>query len=64
MIWLANVNANKIFQPIIDATNRQKQFISDASHELKTPLAIISANAEVMKTDNDPKWISNIQEQT
>lgn len=53
-----------VFKPIKDAFNKQKQFISNASHELKTPIAIISANADVLKQENDNKWIDNIKSQT
>ena len=38
-------------QPVEEAFARQKQFVSDASHELKTPLAVISANAEVLEQE-------------
>ena len=41
----------RMVQPVEDAFTRQKQFISDASHELKTPLAVISANAEVLEQE-------------
>ncbi len=54
----------KIFKPIQDAFSSQKRFISNASHELKTPIAIISANADVLKQDNSPQWIDNIKSQT
>ncbi len=54
----------KIFKPVKDAFNSQKQFISNASHELKTPLAIISANADVIKQDDNSKWLENIKSQT
>ncbi len=54
----------KIFKPVKDAFLSQKRFISNASHELKTPLAIISANADVLKQDSNPQWIDNIKSQT
>ncbi len=54
----------KVFDPIKQTLKKQKQFISNASHELKTPLAIISANADVLKDDENNQWIKNIQSQT
>ncbi len=54
----------KVFRPIRIAFYKQKQFISDASHELKTPLSIISANTDVLKQDIDNQWIKNINQQT
>ena len=41
--------------PVARAWTQQKRFISDASHELKTPLTVISANAELLQTDCDEK---------
>lgn len=54
----------KVFRPIREAFFRQKQFISNASHELKTPLAIISANADVLNQNQNNKWIESIKSQT
>lgn len=53
-----------VFKPIKNAFNKQKQFISNASHELKTPLAIISANADVIKQELDSPFVNNIKSQT
>lgn len=43
---------------------RQRQFISDAGHELKTPLTIISANVDILHDEiGENKWLSYIQSQ-
>lgn len=44
---------------------KQKRFITDAGHELKTPLAIINADTEVLAMDmGENEWVSDIQMQS
>ncbi len=51
-------------KPVKTALENQRRFISDASHELKTPLAVISANADVLESEiGENKWLSNIKNQ-
>ena len=51
-----------IIKPVENSFEKQKQFVSDASHELKTPLAVIEANADVLQGKvGENKWITYIQ---
>lgn len=62
---LFSVLSGRILKPFEENNKRQKRFITDASHELKTPLAIISANADVLKfKDGENQWLNNITDQT
>lgn len=57
--------SKKNIEPIKIAFDKQKQFISDASHELKTPLTVISANADVLSGEvGENKWLEYIKAQT
>ena len=62
--------AKKAVEPVEEAYNSQKEFIANASHELKTPLAIISTNIDLLnsngedKINNQRKWLDYIQFQT
>ena len=54
--------ARKIVAPLEKNYQKQKQFISDAGHELKTPVAVVSANAELLSREvGDNQWLQNIQ---
>lgn len=65
MLLLVILISKKAIQPIAENFERQKQFVTDAGHELKTPLAIILANAEAMELyQGENKWSKNIIEQT
>ena len=61
---------NKSIIPIKETFEKQKQFIADASHELKTPLAIIKTNTSLILSHPDStiksqsKWINYINSQT
>lgn len=53
-----------ISKPVEDSFENQKRFIADASHELKTPIAVIMSNVEAYESDSDLKWINNIKNET
>ncbi|MBR4760532.1 MAG: HAMP domain-containing histidine kinase [Lachnospiraceae bacterium] len=61
---MVSVLSRRVLKPIIDNIDSQKQFITNASHELKTPLAIISANTEVIEmTAGESEWTKSIRNQ-
>ncbi len=53
-----------IFKPIKDSYYKQKLFITNASHELKTPLAVINANNEILEMEHgEEEWIKSTKKQ-
>ena len=62
MFFLSRYLAKKIVDPLEQGYIKQKQFISDAGHELKTPVSVVSANAELLSRElGNNQWLANIQ---
>jgi len=59
--------ANRTIKPLADTWQKQKQFVADASHELKTPLSIINANYDALLANREEtiesqiKWLDYIR---
>ena len=57
--------SKRAIKPMVENMERQKRFITDAGHEIKTPLAIISANTEVIEMlEGENEWTQSIRHQT
>ena len=62
MFFLSQYLAKKIVDPLEMSYLKQKQFISDAGHELKTPVSVVNANAEILQREiGENQWLANIQ---
>ena len=56
--------SGRIMKPVAESYRKQKQFITDAGHEIKTPLTIIGANTEVIEIQSgESEWTKGIKEQ-
>ncbi len=65
IIYVSNILTKWLTKPVIESFSKQKQFIVDASHELKTPLAIITASAESLELEpTEKKWLDNIKSES
>ncbi len=62
LFFVAVFLAKQIVKPLEESYQKQKQFISDAGHELKTPVSVVNANAELLAREiGDNQWLANIQ---
>lgn len=56
--------SKRAIKPIIEAEQRQREFITNAGHELKTPLTVIAANTEMQElTTGEDEWTQSNKEQ-
>ncbi len=62
---LLRIFSKRILRPIEESYQKQKEFITNAGHDLKTPLAVITSSLDVLELEEtENKWIHNIREQT
>ena len=65
VLILLLIFSGKVLRPFEENREKQRRFITDAGHELKTPIAIIQSNTEVMEMiEGENKWTGNIKQQT
>ncbi len=56
--------SGRAIRPVSESYEKQKRFITDAGHEIKTPLAIIEADAEVLEMETgENEWVTDIKKQ-
>lgn len=56
--------SRRIVRPVTESYEKQKQFITDAGHEIKTPLTIIQADTDVLELEyGENEWLTDIQKQ-
>ena len=68
MFFISWKLADWSLKPVTDAWDRQRRFISDASHELKTPLSVILANSQILLKDGNlgdesRRWVQSTQDE-
>ena len=64
VLVLASMFSLRLIKPIVEGYEKQRRFITDAGHELKTPLTIIDADCELIEMEKGrSEWASDIKKQ-
>lgn len=65
IIYFSHYLTKWLVKPVEDSFIKQKRFICDASHELKTPLSVVMASADMLdENPNETKWLNNIKSES
>ena len=65
VFFLIFLLSRRMVRPFIENYEKQRQFVTDAGHEIKTPLTVIEADADILEMDyGESEWISDIRHQT
>ena len=65
VLILIIIFSKRLTKPVTESYEKQKQFITNAGHEIKTPLAIIRADTDVLEMDiGENEWLLDIRRQT
>lgn len=65
VLIIASILSKRLLKPIIESIEKQKQFITNASHEFKTPLAVITSDLDILELTigEENEWIQSIKNQ-
>lgn len=65
-IWLTVIFfSGRAVRPVAESYEKQKQFITDANHELKTPLTLVMANLDILEAEiGENEWLSDIRSES